>query len=279
MIGPDELLDDLGVALRLAEHAAGVIRPHFRRCAVDLKPDGSEVTAADLAAEQAIRDRLARERPDDGILGEEFGDQGPRAGNDRRWLIDPIDGTAFFSLGLPLYSTLIALLDGDEPALGVIHLPSTGETTYAARGHGCWWRLDAESAPERLRVDESVRSLDVAIVSAGHAQSSDIRAADGQAPYRLARVIRSSRDFRFAGDSVKYPLLCRGRLHVAVDTIMFPWDIAALVPCVEEAGGIVSSLDGTRDRVVFGGTLLGSCHAGLHDEVLTALSPARGAGD
>ena len=279
MIGPDELLDDLGVALRLAEQAAEVIRAHFRRCAVDFKPDGSEVTAADLAAEQAIRDRLARERPDDGILGEEFGDQAPRVGQSRRWLIDPIDGTAFFCLGLPMFSTLIALLDGDEPVLGVIHLPVTGETTFAARGQGCWWRPSVVAEPERLRVDDTVRSLADAIASAGHAQSSDIQPTDGQRPHRLAHLIRSARAFRFAGDSVKYPLLCRGRLHVAVDTIMFPWDIAALVPCVEEAGGVVSSLNGDRDRVVFGGTLLGTAHPGLHREVLAALIPEQGAGD
>lgn len=276
MIGADELRDDLGVALRLAELAAGAILPHYQRCASERKPDGSEVTAADLAAERAIRDRLARERPDDGVLGEEFGEQAPRAGGTRRWVVDPLDGTAYFALGLPSFSTLIALVDGDEPVLGVIHLPVTAETVYAARGLGCWWRRKPDAEPERLHV-AGVSALADAFASVSHPMSSDLLPTAGQPSYRLSRLIRSVREIRFAGDAIKHTLLCRGRLHAAVDTVMFPWDIAAIVPCVEEAGGVVTGLTGDRARVLHGGTLLSTGHPSLHRAILEVLTPEEAA--
>ena len=136
----------------------------------------------------------------------------------------------------------------------MIHQPVTAETVYAARGLGCWWRAGRTTSPSGC-TSRGVSALAEAFASVSHPMSSDLLAEAGQTPYRLSRLIRSAREIRFAGDAIKHALLCRGRLHAAVDTVMFPWDIAAIVPCVEEAGGVVTGLSGDRDRVVHGGTL------------------------
>jgi histidinol-phosphatase len=271
MTAPDRK-SDLDLALRLADHASEAILPKFRRCAVEWKPDGTEVTAADRAAEEVIRDLLGRERPDDGVLGEEFGERASAPGCNRRWVVDPIDGTAAFALGLPTFGTLIALLEDDEPVVGVIHLPALGETTYAATGLGCWWRQAPGEEPERVRVSHPV-PLAEAYASTTNPRSSDIVALPGQVPYRLGLLIRSVKKFRFVGDCVQFALVCRGRLNVAFDSVMAPWDIAALVPCVEEAGGIASALDGSRDRIVFSRSMVSSSDQALHDEVIRVLNP------
>ncbi|QDV33263.1 inositol monophosphatase family protein [Tautonia plasticadhaerens] len=271
MTAPDRK-DDLELALRLADHAAEAILPKFRRCAVEWKADGTEVTAADRAAEEIIRELLERERPDDGVLGEEFGERASRPGNHRRWVLDPIDGTAAFALGLPTFGTLIALLEEDEPVLGVIQLPAIGETTYAATGLGCWWRPTPGEPAERVRVADPA-PLSQAYASTTNPRSSDIICAPGHVPYRLGLLIRSVKKFRFVGDCVQFALVCRGRLNVAFDSVMAPWDIAALVPCVEEAGGVASSLDGSRDRIAFNRSLVTSSDPALHAEVLRTLNP------
>lgn len=269
---PESRRPDLVLALSLADAAAEVILPTFRRCAVEWKPDGTEVTAADRAAEQRIREILARERPDDGILGEEFGEQPAREGNPRRWVIDPIDGTAAFALGLPMFGTLVALVEGDEPVVGVIHQPATGESTFAATGLGCWWRLAPGEEPERVRVAEAVPLAD-AYASTTALHSSDVRPTADQVPYRLSELARSSRRFRFVGDCIQYALVCRGRLHLAWDPVMCSWDVAAIVPCVEEAGGVVSGLDGNRDRILSARSLIASNSLALHEEAIRTLQP------
>ena len=263
---------DLDLAIRLAEQAAEVILPKYRRCAVELKPDGTEVTAADREAEQVIRGLLERERPEDGVLGEEFGARSARPGNSRCWVVDPIDGTAAFALGLPTFGTLISLVENDEPVVGVIHLPAIGETTYAATGLGCWWRQAPGESAERVRVSGPV-PLAEAYASTTNPRSSDIVSNPGEVPYRISRLIQSVSRFRFVGDCVQFALVCRGRLDIAFDSLMKPWDIAALVPCLEEAGGVVSALDGTRPRVVYNGSILSTSDPALHAEVLQVLSP------
>ncbi|WP_169975231.1 inositol monophosphatase family protein [Tautonia rosea] len=263
---------DLALALALAAAATETILPFFRRCAVEWKPDGTEVTAADRAAEERIRDLLRQERSDDGILGEEFGEQPARNGSNRQWIIDPIDGTAAFALGLPMFGTLVALVEGDEPVIGVIHQPATGETTFAAKGAGCWWRPSPDEPPERVTVAPPV-PLSEAYASTTGPHSSDIQATVGQIPFRLTHLIRSARRFRFVGDCIQHALVCRGRLHIAWDSLMSPWDIAALVPCVEEAGGVISALDGSRNRILSGRSLLSTCDRSLHEEVLRVLAP------
>jgi histidinol-phosphatase len=260
----------LPFALELARAAEQAILPLFRLAEAHTKADGTEVTAADRAAEAAMRSLIEQRFPGDAILGEEFGESGAwEAG--RCWVLDPIDGTASFTLGLPLFGTLVALVEEGEPVVGVIHLPAMGETVYAARGAGCWFR-HAGAEPVRVHVAEPV-PLAQAVVSATAAHSSDIQALPGQTPYRLSELIRRARKFRFVGDCVQHALVCRGKLHAAVDTIMSPWDIAALVPCIEEAGGKLSTLGGERRNLLGGGSLLSSAGSPLHEEVLAVLAP------
>lgn len=260
-----ELLD---FALQLAAAAQDAILPHYQRCAVSLKADGTEVTVADRDAETAIRTRIERHYPNHAILGEEFGGE-RQAGAARQWVIDPIDGTTWFALGMPLFGTLIALLEDGEPLIGVIHFPVLNETVYAGRGLGCWFR-SAHAAATQVRVRPAV-ALDQAFVSASGVHGTDIQPTSGQA-WPLTRLIRGAGRFRSCSDCLQYALLCRGNLDVAMDTIMQPWDIAALVPCIEEAGGVVSNLAGVRENLIHGGSLLASTHPALHTAVLHALN-------
>ncbi|MEL6225213.1 MAG: inositol monophosphatase family protein, partial [Cyanobacteria bacterium J06627_8] len=188
-----------------------------------------------------------------------------------RWILDPIDGTAWFTLGVPMFGTLIALLEHGEPTIGVIHFPGLKETVYAAKGHGCWYHVP-DRDPIRVTVASPV-TLNEAIASATAVHSSDIQANPGEIPYKLTDLIQGVRKFRFCSDCQQHALVSRGKLHVAVDTLMNPWDIAALVPCVEEAGGKVTNLQGERENIVFGGSLLSTCGEPIHEEVLRLLQP------
>ncbi len=259
----------LEFALRLAQTAEREILPRYRNVAVSLKSDGSEVTEADREAERVMRAVIEQQYPNHDILGEEHG--ATNKGSRYRWVLDPVDGTASFTLAMPIFGTLVALLEDDEPVVGVIHLPAIGETVYAARGLGCWFTA-AGAAPVRVQVSP-VSSLKEAIASSSGVQSSDIFTKDGETPYRLSNVIRGARKFRFCGDCSQYALLARGKLHVAFDPVMHPWDIAALVPCVEEAGGVATSITGQREGVVYSGSLLTTSDPMLHEEVLGLLQP------
>lgn len=260
----------LDFALELALVAEAQILPHYQNCVINTKPDGTEVTEADHQAERAIRKMIGQRFPDHGILGEEFGLQAPHE-TPYQWVIDPLDGTAWFALGTPMFGTLIALLEDRQPLLGVIHFPVLQETVYAAKGLGCWFKARG-AAPQRVAVN-AVTSLKDAVVSASGAHSSDFFSTDGEVAYRLSALMNQAGKFRFCTDCLQYALLCRGRVHVGMDPIMNPWDSAAIVACVEEAGGIISTLSGDSDDVVFGGSLLASCGPALHEAALRALQP------
>lgn len=263
----DDRRELLEFALALARAAEAEILPHYQRCAVDLKADGTEVTLADRAAETAIRAAIAQRYPDHAVLGEEFGGERDAA---QQWIIDPLDGTSAFALGLPLFGTLIAYAEHGEPQVGVIHFPVLGETVYAARGLGCWFRRrDGETVQVRAT---PVSALSDAVVSASGVHATDVQPErDGRA-YALTALIRQAKKFRVCGDCLQHALVCRGSLHVAIDTIMQPWDIAALVPCIEEAGGVCSAIDGRREGVVFSGSLVAASDATLLDEVVGVLN-------
>ena len=264
-IGQEELKALLDFAVRMADEAAGVILPLFNNVKVEWKADGSEVTAADRGAETAIRRMIEREYPAHGIIGEEFGRQDE--GATLQWVIDPIDGTQGFSIGLPTFGTLIGLLEDGEPILGVIGLPAMSETVFAARGLGCWYRARG-ATPARVQV-AAATSLAAAHVSTTGTHNSDIE-IDGSPTY-LTGAIRAARRFRFGADCAQHALVARGRLDAAIDTEMKPWDTAALVPCVEEAGGVVSTVTGVRPGVVFGGSLITACCDALRQELVQAL--------
>jgi histidinol-phosphatase len=272
-----ELLD---FARSLAQAAGEAIRPHFRQAAAEHKADGSEVTAADRAAEAVIRTRIAARYPTHAILGEEEGgpDTAAQAADaPALWVVDPLDGTAGFAMGVPLFGVLIGFLEHGTPTAGVIHFPMLDETVYAAQDHGCWFAASDTPHDEARRVSvDPVETLDAATVTTGYLHRSDLAPGpgpDGDAPYRLSALMAAARKFRFVTDCYQHALVARGQAHVAVDTLMRPWDVAALVPCVREAGGVAVTADGASDDVVFGDSLVTASTPALADAAVEALQP------
>jgi histidinol-phosphatase len=223
---------------------------------VETKADGSPVTQADRAAEEAARAFIEAKFPEDGIMGEELGTTRPDAR--RRWLLDPIDGTKSFVRGVPLWGSLVAVVEGDNVLAGAIFIAAQGEMVAAARGEGCFWN------GTRAHVS-TVASLHEAVVL-----TTDLatRGAMGELALRAAVA-------RTWGDCYGYVLVATGRAEVMVDPVMSPWDIAALGPIVEEAGGVFTDLAGIRTGL---GTSAVATNAALADEVRALLaSPGKAA--
>ncbi|HJT89043.1 MAG TPA: inositol monophosphatase family protein, partial [Bryobacteraceae bacterium] len=187
------------------------------------------------------------------------------------WLVDPVDGTASFAIGLPLFGTLIGYLRRGRPCAGVIGAHALGETVFAAEGQGCWHQAEGER-PRRVRTS-AVSEPTAAFVVATGFEHTDLDPCDPEPSVALSRLYRVARRFRWSGDCINYALLCQGRIDVALDPRMNPWDIAALAPCVREAGGAITSLDGHED-VVWQPNLVASANARLHEQVLRLLRPA-----
>jgi len=248
-----DLRPDLRLALELADAADTVTRGRFRAAdlRVEAKPDATPVTEADRAAERAIRDRLARDRPDDGILGEEF--EG-RPGDGRRWILDPIDGTLNFVRGIPVWGTLIALEIEGKIAVGVVSAPAIGHRWWAARGLGAWRNA------ARIRVSE-VRGLADAHLSY-NSQVTFEQAGLGGRGLALSRRCRRTRGY---GDFWSHMLVAEGAIDVSVEPIAAIWDLAPLGVIVEEAGGRFTDLAGARR--IDGGNALAS-NGLLHEEAL-----------
>lgn len=232
------LADDLALALRLADAADAQSLPRFEAAdlRVSLKADRSHVTDADLATERAIRDILAADRPGEGIFGEEFGAEGD---THRQWIIDPIDGTANFLRGVPLWGTMIALAIDGVPRVGVVSMPALGRRWWAADGLGAW--TGAPAAPTGIRVS-AVDNLDDASVSF---QSIAQWADAGKTEALLALASRVWRD-RAYGDVYSYMLLAEGHIDMVAEFDVKEYDIAAAVAIVREAGGRMTAFNGAE---------------------------------
>jgi len=255
------IADDLAVALTLAAEADLIAMDRYRSqdLGIQLKADKSIVTDADTRVERMVRAHLAEARPADAVLGEEFGDAGVAR---RRWIVDPIDGTSNFARGVPIWGALIALTVDDVPVVGVVSAPALGRRWWGATGHGAWTQ-EGDGEPHRIRVS-AVDELADATLSYNNLQTWD------QYGY-LDRLVALSREVgrtRAFGDLWAYMLLAEGAIDVAGEFDVKPWDIAALVPIVTEAGGRVSSATGTSrlDELSVIAT-----NGLLHDVVLTRL--------
>lgn len=233
------LLDAVHEAARVAGDVA--MRHYQTALAIESKSDGSPVTVADREAETAVREWVTRRFPDDGIEGEELGVLRPDAR--RRWVIDPIDGTKTFVRGVPLWGTLVAIVEGTEVLAGAAFFPAVDEMVVAARGEGMWWN-DARCCVSR------VDRLDRATVL-----STDER-FHGDEAKRVAWRRLSDRALvsRTWGDCYGYLLVATGRAEVMVDGSMSAWDAAALAPIIEEAGGVFTDWTGTH--TAFGGSAI-----------------------
>jgi histidinol-phosphatase len=239
----DRALDArIAPAAELARLTGDIAFRHYRsNLVVETKADGSPVTAADRAAEQAAREWVARHFPRDGILGEEFGEE--RAGARRRWVIDPIDGTKSFVRGTPLWGSLVALCEGETVLAGAAYFPAVGELIAAAPGAGCWWN------GSRCAVS-TVASLDRAAVLTTDERFQE-RPARRPGWERLAASAAVSRSW---GDCFGYLLVATGRAEAMCDPVMSPWDSAALHPIIREAGGVFTDWDG--HDTAFGGSAI-----------------------
>ena len=266
----------LEFALELAHRAEQEILPRFRNVDVLLKPDGTVVTEADRAAERLMREIIGLEFPDDGILGEEYGESFGQSGSSerprRRWILDPIDGTAAFTLGMPTFGTLIALEEDGEPVLGVIHFPGTGETVYSATGMGCWYRMNDGHATQ-VHCDASVSTVEEAYLSATGVYDTLIQPRNASHPIDLGAAIRRAGRFRFVGDCTQHALVARGFLHAAIDPEMHPWDNAAIIPCILEAGGAVATARGERTDLIHAPSLVSAASETLLEAILAVLNP------
>jgi myo-inositol-1(or 4)-monophosphatase len=231
---------DLIAAAEAAADAAGAaIRPLFRSpLLVEAKGDASPVTEADRAAERSIRALLAARFPGHGVIGEEYGADRPDA--EYVWVVDPIDGTRAFVTGRPLFGTLIGLMRGGRPVLGLIDQPATGERWIGAQGEALRFRGAMGGAPG-TRPCATLAEAELSCTSHEMFTSAE-------AP-RFARLQRACRRVTWGGDCYSYGLLALGLIDIVVESDLKPWDWAALAPVVEAAGGAMTDWQGQPLRL------------------------------
>ncbi|MBK0420854.1 histidinol phosphatase [Leucobacter sp. CSA2] len=262
---------DLEFALELADLADSISLPRFRAAdlRIDTKPDRTFVTDADQAVERALRERIEAECPDDGFFGEETGreDRGSR-----RWILDPIDGTSNYLRGVPNWATLIALEVNGVPTLGVVSAPAFGARWWAELGSGAWGQNSGEE-PRRLRVS-GVSDLEHASLSFQSIEQWDL-AGYLRPLIDLSRAVWRDRAY---GDMWSYMMLAEGFVDIVAEFDVKPYDLAALVPIVREAGGRFTDIAGAESA--WNGSSLAT-NGAVHDAVLglVADSHAAHAGD
>jgi histidinol-phosphatase len=265
----DGYADDLALAHLLADTADSISMGRFRALdlRVESKPDLTPVSDADTAVEQAIRATLARARPRDGVLGEEFGHTEAAAGpGSRRWVIDPIDGTKNFVRGVPIWGTLIALLEGDVPVAGLVSAPALGRRWWGAVGVGAYAGKHQHQAT-RIGVSGIRRLADASFCFAS--------LTDWAKTGRLEAVVELSLSAwrsRAYGDFYGYMLLAEGALDIMIEPELSLWDVAALIPIVTEAGGTITDLSG---RPPGDKTAAIATNGMVHEKILTALANPR----
>ena len=258
-------IDDatLQFAHRLADAAGEVIRPYFRQ-RIEVIDKGltyfDPVTAADRRAEEALRSIIKRERPDDAILGEEYGHTPGTSG--RTWVLDPVDGTRAFITGRHTWGTLIALEEDGRRVLGIIDQPVLRERYIGYKGTSLHISPDG-SGPLKTR---ACASLSQAAVSTTHPWGY-FSEGERQAFERAARAARMS---YFGGDCYAYALLAMGYIDLIAESSLKAWDVAALIPVIENAGGVVTDWNGNPVPSE-GGHLLAAGDARVHADAVKML--------
>jgi myo-inositol-1(or 4)-monophosphatase len=247
--------------VELAERSGDLIRPYFgadaQTLGAELKPDETIVTSADRDAEALMREMIAKRFPDHGILGEEYGSERPDA--EFVWVLDPIDGTISFASASPLFGTLIGLMHNGSPVLGAIHQPVLRQLCL---GDGATTTLNG--APVRVREPRPLSQATLLVTDVLEVAKYQ----DGPAFESLMRDVKLVRTW---GDCYGYLLLATGHAEIMCDPIMNPWDIAALIPVVRGAGGVITDWQG-KDAVG-AGSIVATTSQTLHDEVIRRLNP------
>jgi len=253
--------DDLGLALRMADEADALTLDRFGALDlhVETKPDLTPVTDADKSAEELLRGLLVANRPDDAVVGEEFG--GTAVFEGRQWVLDPIDGTKNFVRGVPVWSTLIALLQDGVPTVGVVSAPALGRRWWASSGEGAFSSFNGVT--RRISVS-GVSELDSASLS-----FSDLTTGWEDRRPQFVELTDAVWRVRGYGDFWSYCLLAEGAVDVVTEPEVKLWDLAPLDIVVREAGGRFTSIDGSPGP--HGGSAIAT-NGLLHDEVLGRLA-------
>ncbi len=249
----------LELAIEIAREAGDLILRHYQHpdLSIEMKADATPVTIADREAESLLRERIEDCFPDDGLLGEELGDQPGTSGY--RWILDPIDGTKSFMHGVPLFGTLIGVIKEGRAEIGVCRLPALQEVVYAATGRGCWWQqCEAEPRPARVTATPHLSNALLCYTSTGYFEQA------GELPLfdALRKACRRSRGW---GDCYGHVLVATGRADLIVEAALQPWDAAGFVAIMREAGGHFVDWSG-RESFDSGGGM--SVNATLLPEVL-----------
>jgi myo-inositol-1(or 4)-monophosphatase len=242
-------------ALKLAKAAGEAILPHFRKNApIDVKQHETwdPVTEGDRAGERTIRQLIETHFPTHGILGEEYGETKGTSG--LQWVLDPVDGTRAFVIGLPTWATLIGLYEDGQPRLGVMCQPFVGDTFYG-NPDGAW--LDHRGQVEKLKVRADVPLSDAAL---GTTTPHLYKGKDREGFDRLRHAVKVT---RYGGDAYFFALLAAGHLDIAMDAGLQTYDIAALIPIIKGAGGYVGSWENTDPRQ--GGHILATSNQNLFE--------------
>ena len=260
----ESIRQHLDAALAFAREAGELTLGYFGGTAFEVskKRDGTAVTTADRGAEQLLRKRIGESFPEDGILGEEFGEKESAGG--WRWVLDPIDGTFSFVCGVPLYGTLVACEFEGEALAGVIHMPALGETVYASAGEGAWHVPSKGDTPVAARVSaiDELRNATVCTTSHEYFVQAKLESALGVLYERAGHT-------RGWSDCYAHLLAATGRIDAVVEPVLHPWDIAPMQIIYPEAGGAVSDWlgrPGSHHTTGVAGT------RGVHRELVGLLS-------
>ncbi len=252
-----ELLD---FAIQTAEQAGRITLKYFQSdIDVEVKPDNSPVTVADREAEDFIRQEIEKRFPDDGILGEEFGEKKSKSG--LRWLIDPIDGTKSFIRGVPLYGTMISLEKDGEPQIGVVRFPPLNQTISALQGNGCYMNDKKCTISKTDQLAKATLTM---------ASFGDLARDWGDKV--LLRLIRKTALHRTWGDCYGYMMVATGQADICIDTIVHIWDVTPLLPIIQEAGGRITNLNGDAS-IHMSNTI--ATNGLFHDELLELIMSSK----
>ncbi|MFG0259912.1 MAG: inositol monophosphatase family protein [Phycisphaerales bacterium JB041] len=257
----------LDAALAFAREAGELTLGYFGGSAFEVttKRDGTKVTTADRGAEQLLRARIEAAFPEDGILGEEFGEKASVSG--WRWVLDPIDGTVSFVHGVPLYGTLVACESQGRTPVGVIHMPALGETVYASEGEGAWHVARPGAAPAAARVSmvEEIGDAAMCTTSFEYFQQAGVEGS-------LATLLERFGTTRGWSDCYAHVLCATGRIDAVVEPVLNPWDIAPMQVIYPEAGGRATDWRGREGAYHPDGI---ATNGRLHDALLEMLTPFR----